>query len=84
VLLFIGATVYVLAFCIFGVISLSKGHWVMFLFGFLVPPLWLVGTVLAPRGAAAEPVQGGFASGIDAKTREEMAYVSSFSGLFGD
>lgn len=36
-----------------GVMSIRKGHWVMFLIGIIFPVFWLIGALMAPRGAAA-------------------------------
>jgi len=32
-----------------GVISLRKGHWVMFLIGLFIPLFWLIGAVIPRR-----------------------------------
>jgi hypothetical protein len=32
-----------------GIISLRKGHWVMFIIGIFFPLFWLIGAVLPPR-----------------------------------
>lgn len=31
-----------------GVMTLRKGHWVMFIFGIFFPIMWLIGAVIAP------------------------------------
>jgi hypothetical protein len=31
-----------------GVMSIRKGHWVMFLLGFIFPLLWLIGAIMPP------------------------------------
>ncbi len=36
-----------------GIMSIRKGHWVMFLLGIPVPLFWLIGAMMPPRGAAA-------------------------------
>lgn len=32
-----------------GIISIRKGHWVMFLIGIFFPLFWLIGALLPPR-----------------------------------
>jgi hypothetical protein len=32
-----------------GIMTLRKGHWVMFVIGIILPILWLVGAVMPPR-----------------------------------
>ena len=36
-----------------GIMSIRKGHWVMFLIGIVFPVFWLIGALMAPRGQAA-------------------------------
>jgi hypothetical protein len=46
---------YFLLLVTLGVMSLRKGHWVMFLFGIVFPVFWLIGALMQPRAAAAPP-----------------------------
>jgi hypothetical protein len=46
----IGAVVYVLLLITLGIISLRKGHWVMFIIGLFFPLFWFIGALL-PRKA---------------------------------
>ena len=32
-----------------GVMSIRKGHWVMFIIGIFIPLFWLIGALLPPR-----------------------------------
>ena len=32
-----------------GIISIRKGHWVMFIIGIFIPLFWLIGALLPPR-----------------------------------
>jgi hypothetical protein len=32
-----------------GIISISKGHWVMFLVGLIFPLFWFIGALMPPR-----------------------------------
>jgi len=36
-----------------GVTTLRKGHWVMFIIGFVIPLFWIIGAVIPPRGPQA-------------------------------
>ena len=33
-----------------GIMSIRKGHWVMFLLGIFFPVFWLIGALMAPKG----------------------------------
>jgi hypothetical protein len=44
----IGAIIYVLLLITLGIISLRKGHWVMFVIGLFFPLFWFIGALL-PR-----------------------------------
>ena len=55
-LLWIGLGVlYFILLVTLGVMSLTKGHWVMFILGFFLPVFWLIGAVIAPTEAASKP-----------------------------
>ena len=41
---------YVVLLVVLGVKTIRNGRWVLFLFGFLLPLLWIVGGVLPPKG----------------------------------
>jgi hypothetical protein len=32
-----------------GIISIRKGHWVMFIIGIFIPLFWLIGALMPPR-----------------------------------
>jgi hypothetical protein len=52
----IGLVLYALIFFVFGISALRRGHWLLFVIGFVVPLLWIIGAVLSPtgdRGASA-------------------------------
>jgi hypothetical protein len=40
---------YVVLLVTLGIISLRKGHWVMFIIGLFLPLFWLIGALLPPR-----------------------------------
>ena len=36
-----------------GVMTLRKGHWVVFIFGIFLPFFWLIGAVMSPAPSAS-------------------------------
>jgi hypothetical protein len=44
----LGAIYFVLLISL-GVLSIRKGHWIMFVIGIFLPLFWLIGAVLPPR-----------------------------------
>jgi hypothetical protein len=40
---------YLVLIVTLGIVSLRKGHWVMFIIGFLLPIFWLIGALLPPK-----------------------------------
>lgn len=49
----LGAVLYVVLLVTLGLMTLRKGHWVMFIIGIFLPIFWLIGAVIPPRAAAA-------------------------------
>ncbi len=49
---FIGlwAVLYLVLVVTLGVMSIRKGHWVMFIIGFFLPFFWLIGALMPRRG----------------------------------
>ena len=45
----IGGVLYVILLITLGVISLRKGHWVMFIIGLFLPLFWLIGALLPQK-----------------------------------
>ncbi|HVR05837.1 MAG TPA: hypothetical protein VMS02_07325, partial [Solirubrobacteraceae bacterium] len=43
--------IYIVLLITLGIISIRKGHWVMFLIGIFIPLFWIVGALLPPKGA---------------------------------
>jgi hypothetical protein len=39
---------YIVLLLTLGIMSIRKGHWVMFIIGLFVPIFWLVGALMAP------------------------------------
>ena len=48
---FIGlwSVIYVVLLITLGIISIRKGHWVMFLVGLVLPIFWIIGALLPSR-----------------------------------
>ena len=46
--------IYFILLVTLGIMSIRKGHWVMFLLGIVFPVFWLIGALMAPRGEVAE------------------------------
>ena len=44
--------IYFILLVTLGIMSIRKGHWVMFLLGIFFPVFWLIGALMAPRGDA--------------------------------
>ncbi len=44
--------IYVVLLITLGILSIRKGHWVMFIIGIFIPLFWIIGALLPPtRGA---------------------------------
>ncbi|HXW82703.1 MAG TPA: hypothetical protein VEJ84_24610 [Acidimicrobiales bacterium] len=41
--------IYLVLIVTLGVLSIRKGHWVMFIIGFFFPLFWLIGALLPPK-----------------------------------
>ena len=46
---FFSGLIYVVLLLTLGVITIRKGHWVMFIIGLFVPLFWLIGALMRPR-----------------------------------
>jgi hypothetical protein len=44
-----GGVLYLVLLFTLGVLTIRKGHWVMFLVGIPLPLFWLIGAMMAPR-----------------------------------
>jgi hypothetical protein len=44
--------IYVVLLITLGILSIRKGHWVMFLIGIFIPIFWIIGALLPPKGGA--------------------------------
>jgi hypothetical protein len=47
-----GLFLYLIILFTLGLMTLRKGHWVMFIIGIFFPLLWLIGAVIPPTTAA--------------------------------
>jgi hypothetical protein len=43
------AVIYVVLLVTLGIMSIRKGHWIMFLIGIFLPIFWLIGALLPRR-----------------------------------
>jgi hypothetical protein len=41
--------IYFLLFITLGIITIRKGHWVMFIIGIFIPLFWIIGALMPPR-----------------------------------
>jgi hypothetical protein len=44
---------YVILLITLGIISIRKGHWIMFIIGIFIPIFWIIGALLPPTQPAA-------------------------------
>ncbi len=44
--------IYFVLLVTLGVMSLRKGHWIMFIVGLFIPLFWFIGALLPPRRVA--------------------------------
>ena len=49
----IGGVLYFILLVTLGIMSIRKGHWVMFIIGIVFPLFWLIGALMPPRQEAA-------------------------------
>jgi hypothetical protein len=47
-----GGIIYLILVVTLGVMSIRKGHWVMFIIGFFLPFFWLIGALMPSRRLA--------------------------------
>jgi hypothetical protein len=46
-----GVILYLIVLLFFGIKTLRKGHWIMFIVGIFVPLFWLIGALIPPTAA---------------------------------
>jgi hypothetical protein len=44
-----GGILYLVLLFTLGILTIRKGHWVMFLLGIPLPVFWLIGALMSPR-----------------------------------
>ena len=42
---------YAILFIFLGILSIRKGHWVMFIIGIFIPLFWIIGALMPPTRA---------------------------------
>jgi hypothetical protein len=45
------AGIYLVLLITLGIMSIRKGHWVMFLIGIFLPLFWIIGALMPPKNA---------------------------------
>jgi hypothetical protein len=45
---FLLGAIYVVLLITLGIVSIRKGHWVMFIVGIFIPLFWIIGALLPP------------------------------------
>ena len=48
----LGGILYIILLLTLGLMSIRKGHWVMFIIGIIFPLFWLIGALMPPRQEA--------------------------------
>ena len=48
-----GGIIYIVLLITLGVLTIRKGHWVMFILGIFLPLFWLIGAVMPPAASTA-------------------------------
>jgi len=48
-----GGILYLILAVTLGVMTIRKGHWIMFIIGFFLPFFWLIGALMPARGPAS-------------------------------
>jgi len=46
------AILWIVLMITLGIMTLRKGHWVLFIFGIFLPLFWIVGAVIPPTASA--------------------------------
>ena len=48
----IGGILYFILLVTLGIITIRKGHWVMFIIGIFIPLFWIIGALMPPKAPA--------------------------------
>jgi hypothetical protein len=46
------AGIYLILLITLGIMSIRKGHWVMFIIGIFLPLFWIIGALMPPKNSA--------------------------------
>ena len=46
------ALIWLIVFFMFAFTALAKGHWIMFIIGFVLPIFWIIGALIEPTPRA--------------------------------
>lgn len=49
---FLFGAIYIVLLITLGIVSIRKGHWVMFIIGIFIPLFWIIGALLPPTRRA--------------------------------
>jgi hypothetical protein len=44
----LGGLLYVILLVTLGIMSIRKGHWIMFIIGIFIPLFWIIGALMPP------------------------------------
>ena len=50
-MIFLWGVIYLVLLVTLGILSIRKGHWIMFIVGLFIPIFWLIGALLPRRVA---------------------------------
>ncbi|HMD55847.1 MAG TPA: hypothetical protein VKG82_00065 [Solirubrobacteraceae bacterium] len=45
------SVLYIVLFLVLGLMSIRKGHWIMFIAGIFLPVFWVIGAIMPPARA---------------------------------
>jgi hypothetical protein len=45
---------YIVLLLVLGVMSIRRGHWIMFVMGIFIPLFWIIGAIMPPTKSARE------------------------------
>jgi hypothetical protein len=49
---FLFGAIYVVLLITLGILSIRKGHWIMFIIGIFIPLFWIIGALMPPTRSA--------------------------------
>jgi ABC-type multidrug transport system permease subunit len=54
----LGGILYFILLVTLGILSIRKGHWIMFIIGIFIPLFWIIGAIMPPTESAAREREG--------------------------